>query len=473
MATGTMTRPMVVAWFDGRMWAGDFNGATLTLGAWQSADFWTAAAGAGTWTAGAVAQLDQAEEPVKLFTWQYPLDRGKATLWLLTTARLWYYDYYAATPAWHPWFRMATPHVNGGGTGDAVVSPRNGNLYVGLSTKEWLWEFTGNTIARLSWNKRQGLPNGRRLTAHTLGANESGVYAFCGPHPGDPTSEGAALFMDEGGNFHPLHIPTLGVVVGGGVGEDGLWVVDLSPGSGGFVVELSNPDTLAVPPHVGDRTYDAGAQVLVSGWLRMGLLNVNKRLLYFEVDCLKNDGTVGLNAGATVEVAYRSRTGTAWTSAGTLTAASTFPAVFTIAGGWSFKEMQYRLILTRGTTTGDPALVRALKLGFRPRPKQRYTYTVRTDLRDDAPAFAAPDATFHGLSAIKLRAVLDELNDNDDAGLDDTLVGLAYGGFGNLLHPRRRSVSQCELSIQAQEDPTGGDGLYLLTFNAIDAPSSG
>jgi hypothetical protein len=325
----------------------------------------------------------------------------------------------------------------------------------------------GATIERASWNRRHGLPDGTRLSPYSLAANENGLYVFCGPHPADGGSQGAALFMDDGQNFHPLYDATNRTVRGGGVGTDAIWVI-VQDGTGGEARELANPDGLAVPPNVSGRTFDTAANVLVSPWLHMGLVNTNKRLLFFEIDCLKSDGTKGLNSGATVQVEYRGRGSASWTSAGTLTSAGVFPAVLAVAGGWSFKELQVRLTLTAGSSSA-PALVRALKIGYRPRPKVRHTYQVRVDLRDEAPAFATADGLFAGYSASKLRTLLDEFADNDDAGQEDTLVGLAYGGEGNLLHPRRRSIPQCELTVLAQEDATGGDGLYLLAFSDVSA----
>lgn len=467
------------AWFDERVWRiksagyGSLGSTRVLSRLSSSVDFLTVTtATTATWTDQADLITSNLEEIIKLFVWMYPLDRGKPTLWMLTNCRLFYFDYYAATPTWREWYVFRTPQqANGTRAADCVVSPRNGNLYVGLYGQEWITEFTGATIERASWNRRHGLPDGTRLSPYSLAANENGLYVFCGPHPADGGSQGAALFMDDGQNFHPLYDATNRTVRGGGVGTDAIWVI-VQDGTGGEARELANPDGLAVPPNVSGRTFDTAANVLVSPWLHMGLVNTNKRLLFFEIDCLKSDGTKGLNSGATVQVEYRGRGSASWTSAGTLTSAGVFPAVLAVAGGWSFKELQVRLTLTAGSSSA-PALVRALKIGYRPRPKVRHTYQVRVDLRDEAPAFATADGLFAGYSASKLRTLLDEFADNDDAGQEDTLVGLAYGGEGNLLHPRRRSIPQCELTVLAQEDATGGDGLYLLAFSDVSAPTSG
>lgn len=158
---------------------------------------------------------------------------------------------------------------------------------------------------------------------------------------------------------------------------------------------------------------------------------------------------------------------------GTLTDASTFPAVATLTGGIDFKECQIWLALTRGTATSATPLIRAVKVGYRPRPKQRFTCGVSVDVRDNAPAFAAPDGLWRGYSASSYRVWLDELGDNDDSGLPDALVTLAYGGEGNTLHPRYRSIPDCEVLVSAQEDPEHGDGLYLVQFNDVSPPASG
>lgn len=466
---------MVLCMFDSRVWVVGFLSSGLTK---YSTDFWTAAADSNTWTSGATVGLATGEYPNKLFVWTDPQGSGRPTLWLMTNCRLLSYDYYAATPSWQEFFMFQTPqeaaaysptYMKGG---DAVVSPRDGNLYATVYGREWIWEFTGSAVLRHSWNKRHGMTSGTRLTPYTLAANESGLYLFCGGHPGDSASKGAALFMDDAKNFHPLYDQATNEVYGGGVGTHDLWVVTPST-TNGQVWHLENPDVLSVPPRVTGRTFDSADNITYSAWIHCNLKNVNKRLLYFEVDCLKADETKGLDSGATVKIAYRGRGSASWTTTTTITDASTFPNVIEVTGGWSFKEMQVRITLTRGSATSATPILRALKIGFRVRPKQRYTYAVPIDLRDDAPAFQTADGLYRGYTASKLRGILDELGDNDDSGADDTLVGLAYGGNGNSTHPRRRSVAQCEVLVQAQEGAQSGDGRYMLMFNDVSAPSSG
>jgi hypothetical protein len=484
---GTLNTPQGIAIFDDKVWVVDRGGATGALIAYSSADLWSAAAGAGTWVAGAQTIIPDAEEPIKLFTWMDPTDRGRPTLWLLTNARLLYYDYYAATPSWREWFVLQTPQQASRFQGtltyrpgaDCVVSPLDGNLYVGVFGKEWIWQFTGATITRMSWNKRGGMPPGTRLSPLTLDANGTGVYAFCGPHPADSASKGAVVFADEGGQFHPLYDQDTNEVYGGGVGANQIWVVTPS-GSNGQVWRLENPDALAVPPNVTGRTFDSANNNVYTGWINCGLPNVNKRAIHVEIDCKKPGGGNGLEAGATLLVAFvltRTQPPVVWINFTTLTSASTFPAELDFAsiGGEavSFKEIRFWLILKRGTATSATPILRAFKLGYRPRPKQRHTYSVRVDVRDEAPAFQTTDGKWRGHSATWYRQYLDELASNDDSGQDDPLVGLAYGGEGNSLHPRYRSIPQCEVLIQSQEDPLRGDGLYLLTLSDLSPPSPG
>lgn len=478
MATGAITIPTLLVEFDNRIFA--IHGASAGAGAsarvnwtiYQSVDLWTAAAGAGTWTAGNSFVGSGNESVHDLLVWRYPPDKSKTTLWALTNARLLYYDYYAATPTWVTWHTFRPPVVNlTSWIAQATVWGKNDNLYVvNPYVGPYVWEFTGSTITPYSPNKRGGLPSIETLQPILLRGNGAFLYVFC--YPLDPSGEGALLAMAEGGAFSHLLSVDADMIAGGGVGDETLYTIS-SIGGNSRVWAQHNPPEMVLPQHSSSRLYTTLANGHVSGWLRMGLANTNKRLLYFEVDCIKTDGTAGLNTGATLQVEYRGRSSTSWTSAGTLTSASTFPAVLAIAGGWTFKEMQFRLTLTRGTDTTAAVFLRALKIGFRLRPKARYRYGARVDLRDDAPAFRTPDKKYHGRTASKLRELLDELGDNDDSGLDDTLVGLAYGGHGNLLHPRRRSASQCEVVVTGQESPDGGDGLYFLQFNDVSAPSSG
>jgi hypothetical protein len=477
------TTPLGIAIFDNRVWVLDAvtsgSPSRVTWTVYSSADVVSAAAGGGTWATGNNFIGPATEQAVKLFTWMYPLERGKETLWCLTTSRLLYYDYYAATPTWQTWHVLRSPQLTGMyAYEDAHVWSKNGNLYTSSLRDDFLMEFTGNTISTLRINRGGGLPADRRLAALSLGSDGEFLYAFCALHSSGlagSSGTGGVLAMAEGGSFHPLARPaTAGQSVGGGgVGSDHLFPVYLLGSSNIRPLFVDNPE-LAYAPHLTtQRSYDPSAWSAVTGWLHGNLLNVNKRLLYFEADALKtSDGTPGLDTGCTIQIEYRRRGGS-FVSAGTLTASDTFPAVLAISGGYTFKELQLRLTLDRGSTATQAPVLKALKVGFRPRPKQRYSYTARIDLRDGSPAFSTDDEKFWGLSASKLREILDELSDNDDSGLDDTLVALAYGGHGNLLHPRRRSASQCEVVIQAQESSDGGDGLYLLMFNDVSAPSSG
>lgn len=474
MAKGAMANPYLVCDFDERLWALDtVVGATPTRNintVYYSTDVYTAAAGAGTWTQGATFTCPTTELPVKLFTWVDPTDRGRPTLWCLTGARLLYYDYYAATPSWKLFFQMRPPQASGAASrlgSDCNISSIDGNLYVALWRKQSIWRFTGSTIEQLSPNKRGGLPESRRLQPVVIDSNGKTLLTFAQPNVFGGTGKGEALAIAEGGTFSHLYDSSTLNVVGGGVGEGKFWIVT----SGGEVWECDNPDDEAAPPNATSRTYDSAANVHTTAWINGGLVNVNKRVLYAELDCIKADGTPGLDTGATLKVEIITRTAT--TNLGTLTASDSFPAVLAVSGGISCKEWRVRLTLTRGTDTKHTVILRALKIGFRPRPKQRYTYAFRADLRDEAPAFQTPDGKFRGYTAAKLREIAWELSDNDDSGQDDPLVALSFGGRGNSLHPRYTSVAQAEVLVQGQEDPHKGDGLYLFSFSELSAPTSG
>ena len=467
-----------IAVFDEKVWV--LDSVNSSVGAdhaahtvYSSADLYSAAAGGGTWATGNRFISPQSESVLRLFTWMYPLDRGKETLWCLTSRRLLYYDYYAATPAWRTWNWIRRSRVSA-----AVLSPsvevleKNGNLYVANpDMTDAIAEYTGSAITQLRPNKGGGIPAGRRFRPVWLASNADQFVAFCRPASDDSASKGAAVFVGEDQKYRHLLNDTAKMVAGGGVGTSKAYTV-LHSGTTGEVWQQTIGDETTLPEHSTTKTYDAAANTAVSGWLNGRLVNVNKRLLYFEVDAIKADGSPGLDTGCTLQVEYWRRGGSA-VSAGTLTASDTFPAVLAVSGGYSFKELRVRVTLDRGGTSTVPVNLKALKVGFRPRPKARYRYTARVDLRDSSPAFATADGLFHGRSASYLRGILDELSDNDDAGVDDTLVALAYGGFGNLLHPRRRSATQCEVAIQGQESPEGGDGLYSIVFNDVSAPTSG
>lgn len=468
----------LLAEFDERIWtvASENIGAAVTSHTtYSSVDLYSAAGGGGTWVAGNVIVTARGEIMTRLFTWVYPPDKGRDTLWLQTNCRLLYYDYYAATPSWKTWFRMHPPRgsVTLPGRTYAHAWQKNNNLYASFDQDgEWLREFTGNTITPLKPNKRGAMPAGTRLQPCGMAGTDGFLYLWGTTPDGDAASLGALVALAEGGAFHHIYDSTTKTVIGGGLGQSKLYTV-VTTGGNAEVWSQDNTDEETLPQHAtaGSRTYDSLALVHKSAWIHGGLANVNKRVLYVEVDCLKADGTVGLDTGATVKVEIVTRAAT--TSLGTLTDASTFPAVLAFSGGLACKEFQVWVTLTRGTATSATPIVRAIKLGYRPRPKQRYTYTLRADVRDDCPAFQTANGLFRGHSASYLRQFLDEVSDNDDSGQDDPLVGLSYGGEGNSLHPRFRSAPQCEILVQGQESVDKADGLFLLTFNDVSAPTSG
>lgn len=471
-----LTNPSLLAIFDEKLWCLDptsVSTPTRTLESlYSSSNASSVAYGSVTWTAGNTFIHNAKEQAVKLFTWKDPNDSGRDTLWCLTTWRLLYYDYYAQTPAWVTWFQAKR---SGGALAatDCHVWGRNGNLYVawGQDTDQ-LWEFTGSTIDNPDPNARGGMPLGTRVGPVRLVGNGHHLVAFGYPSSRDATSTGATLAMSDAKTFHHLLDDSTKSVLGGGVGASLCWTVLLSAGTG-QVYEQPLPDESSIPQHAYGRTYDSAALTHKSAWIHGGFRNVWKNLRYVEVDCIKDNGDPGLNTGATVVVKVYNRKDHSTTTLATLTDASTFPAVCTTTGGIDFKECQIWLALTRGTATSATPLIRAVKVGYRPRPKQRYSYAVRVDLRDEAPAFQTADGLFKGYSASSLRTWLDELNDNDDSGLPDALVTFAYGGEGYSTHPRRRSITDCEVLVTAQEDPEGGDGVYLVQCNDVSAPSSG
>lgn len=475
LGLGAMTLPGAIACFDERVWALDANIGSLAT-PYFSTNAPTAGGGAATWTAGNTFRMTGQEWVQRLFVWVYPPDRGRTTLWCLTRARLLYYDYYAATPTWVEWFVFRSPLISPIGATDAYVWPKNNNLYVSHDLSEYVVEFTGNTVTNLPVNKGGGMPGGRRLAPRWLGGDDDFLYAFCILAPNDPTSVGGIVAMAEGGSFHPIYRPTAAghTIGGGGAGKGKIWAPRHETGTPNVlrVLEFNNIDPTLAPHLTTARTYDSASWSTTTGWLNGGLRNVNKRLLYFEVDAIKADGAPGLDTGCTIQIEYCKRGGS-FVSAGTLTDASTFPAVLAISGGFGFKELQVRITLQRGSTATQAPFLKTLKIGYRPRPKQRFTLGVRVDVRDSSPAYQTVDGKFRGMSASTARAFLDELADHDDAGQDDPLVGLSYGGGGNLIHPRYRSYPSCEVLVQSQESPDHADGLFLLTFNDISAPSSG
>lgn len=495
-AQGAMLHPTYLAQFDNRLWCLDVNPAAApgaqVLQLYQSTDIGSLAnPAAATWAAGAVLTLPAREFAVRLFVWVDPSDNDRPALWLLTERRLFFLDYYSQAPSWQEWFVARRADTNGTVKGWATVHPKNNGLYASFGgyDSRWVWEFIGpgRTVARYSPNAKGGYPFPVVIPAPGpplpglvpqspwgLWADNLGLYVFGGADETLGGTNEGLLVMADPGAFHSVWGASWRVLAGG-IGDRALWVAGLynQADTSSTVWEISLDGQERLPQHALGRRYErpSGA-TLCSAWVHCGYKNVWKNLRYVEVDCVRQDGTPGLETGR-LTVLVRSRAG-GLTNLGSLTSASSFPAVLTVPGGVNFKEAQ--VVLAVDATVG-PAVnapyVRAVKLGYRPRPKQRYTYAVRLDLRDDAPAFRAADGQFRGQTAASLRLFVDELSDNDDPGGPDPLVGLSYGGRGSSLAPLYRSIPDCEVLVTAQESPDGGDGLYLLQFNDVSAPGSG
>jgi hypothetical protein len=457
LAKGAIATAIWVAEFDDRVWTlsetSSAGPSRYIWTAYSSTDAYTAAAGAVTWTAGNSFHGPPSERPTRLFPWIYPPDKGRTTLWCQTNFRLLYYDYYAATPAWVTWhqFRPAnstTVHIGWG-----AVWGKNNNLYSAIpDVGPVVWEFTGNTITPLAPNKGGGLPAGFKVNPVFVEGNGHHLFVWGNAPATDSGSKGATLAMAEGGAFHHLLDDATRTVIGGGAGRAKLYTI-LQSGANAEVYEQVVPDEDDLPQYATGRTYDAGALVHRTGWINGGLVNVNKRALYVEIDCLKDGGTVGLNTGATLKVEIVTRAAT--TNLGTLTDASTFPAVLEFAGGIACKEFQVQLTLTRGTATSATPFVRAIKVGYRPRPKQRYTYTLRADVRDDCPAFDTANGLFRGHSASFLRQFLDEVGQRR-RGPGRPAGGPELRREGEQPPPALPLAPQCEVLTQGQESVEEG-----------------
>lgn len=446
-----------------------------------------AAAATVAWTAGGTFLVSDVtvganERPLALFVWRLPTNLGAPALWCRTTHRLLYYEEEGGVNAWRD-YRTTTHAPSRGFPVPVLVWGRTNNLYTTPRDRQQeVIEFTGNTEDRLGPNKRGGLPAGRRTQFYTLDANDH-VLLACGDNyaaPGayapdaPPATHGRVWAMGETQGWHCVYA-TDGPVYGAWVGEGELCVATAAG-----ILALPFPDEATIPRNaaVGTRAYQTGQTAwLETAWTDGGTPYVNKRALWVFVDARRPDDGAGLPGGTSLVLQYMTDRDPTWAALATLGPGDPFPAnvPFRPADGRRSvggKRIRFRI----GMASGDPAAtpnLATLALHFVRRPKRRYAYTCRVDLRDDAPAFRNAAGTYNGHSAAALRAWLLGLVDNEGGGGDDPLVAFAYGGYGDPTHPTRRAVAQAELVVTPLEEAGSGLGRYTLTLRDLSPPADG
>lgn len=423
------------------------------------------------------------EQPRRLFVWKFPPNPGYPALWLHTTHRFFYFDEGALK--WVEWTRfqrgtrLSIP-IGIGHRAVAAVARRNSNLYNAPGDGAGrVKEYTGNTEDVLGPNERGGLPTGSQTQFVCLDSNEHWLLAWGTSFYGAGTGNRVWAMGDSRG-WHCIY-STTNVICGGWVGPDKLYVIEQTAPATTIVKELPFPDEATIPKNAtgAGKTYQTGATyALETAWTDGGTPYTNKRAHWTFVDARLTSGASGLPANTTLTIKYMTDRNPTWITQGmTLTSADTFPANLRFAptGGQKsvgFKRIRYRIEMTSSDSTATPNLA-TLALHFTRRPKRRYGYSFRVDLRDDAPAFKNASRRYNGYSASSLRTWLLGLVDNDNSGQDDPLVTFEYGGRGNLTNPTRRTVELADMVVTPIEEADSGLGRYQITLRDMTPPSSG
>ncbi len=435
-----------------------------------------------TWTAGGVFYYeDGVERIVQLIEWR---DRyGRRALYCLTSRTLLGYDDDSNT-----WQEFATsplrPLPGIGNTWKnavavwAYVWPRDDNLYVAHG-QDGLLQYTGSTIDYLSPNKPGGLPLGRRMTLTGIVGNNR--FIFVNGYPAgsalDSTSEGATIALSAAQGWHTLWRDTalLRWPLAVGYGNGTLYTLR----DDGTVWSQSVPEVPDLPTNAVGRAYDTTqTQGHYTAIIDSGHPNIPMQPLAVEVWC-RNGRALGLAAGTSVEVFYRTNVTNTWTSLGTLTSASSFPARLPINAGVGAlcNDIDLRLDLSTSSSTATPD-VTDLILHFIQQPMVRAQYTVTLDLRDTNPVFKNDaeelPGRYYQYTAAQLRASLYAL-----AGLSSTnnfraqVVPFAYAGdvLGN--GPNGVSIAAAQVRVSSVEDPIQGFGVFRLAIEDLSTAASG
>ncbi len=422
------------------------------------------------WVA-SVAQLvlQPNENVVQLLTWRDA--SGRTAIYVLTNQRLFWYDEDA--DVLHLFYDF-TDQARGAGTPRAHVWRRDGNLYLVFQNSadnspndSVLW-FSGTTNLTAP-NKQGGLPLASRVSlTHSVGGLN--WQYFFGTTPfASATNPGRLLAMNDQQGWHTVYTGASAAakVVGGGYGR-GRAFAALANGN---IVEVIVPDTLALPllAGVNERAYLIGTTFYHEyAYTDGGTPNMFKQGLWVAVKSLDHTSASkvpGLASTCQLVVQYQRDTDTAWTTLGTLTSASTFPAVLPINSGFGvqFKQLKLRIGLSSGTTTNTP-VVTSLALAYLRQEVPRYAYTAVIDLRYGG----VRDEFYKNRDRAQLLAALESWTQ------PGAVVQLEFAGGDEVARPPGSTrVLNCTVQFSGVEDPEFGPDSYSVVLSDVSSPASG
>lgn len=472
---------------DNKLYTISLPAAGNTATVYYSTNFAGASASV-TWTAGGSFYVESSsaavpEFPYQLFEWR---DRyGRRALFCLTNRKILGYDDDANT--WQE-FEDLSPFAISTSSGVqpifAYVWTRDDNLYLSVGS-DVIYRYTGQNIDVLGPNINGGIPAGQQTMLATLCGNSRYLFAAGPGGVVDTASHGGTWAMNAQEGWHRLytHPANTRDVFGCGYGNGKLWTAIGNGGTGANMVEQKVPDVSDNPLNAtsGARDYDAtNTTTLVMALFAGNAPNIPIQPLSVEVICKKmNARDLGLLAGCTVPVFYRTNSSGGWVSLGTLTSASAIPARLQINGGLGVlcNDFEVRLDLTTNSTSQTPVITDVI-VHFLPQPMVRAQYTCQLDTRNDNPVFRQDavglPSTYYGKTAAELRGLLYAVAGMASANLYRAqVVPFLYGAGPNSNGPNAVSIAASVIRIAAVEDPLLGYGVVTVAVADVSTAPSG
>jgi hypothetical protein len=413
-----------------------------------------------TWTTSSTTlRLWAGEYVSQLIEWR---DRvGRAAVYVVTSQRLIQYDEDA--DAFLDFADYSDIVTATAGIPIAQTHLRDGNLYLGLYDPNVagypaVFWFSGTTNLA-SPNLRGGLATTEQISIQAIDGGRRWLYFF-----GPSTGSGKILAMNDQQQFSSVYTSTQGQLNGGGyrLGKAHALIWDGSANM--FCDEVPLPDDDNTPLFAS-RTYAASAAheySLTDG----GTPNMYKTALWVELQGFNHAQQIPGLAGTTqVIVKYALDTDTGWTTLGTLTNASTFPARLpfdaTPPGGLRFKQIKFQLLLSTGTSSLTP-IVTSFALAYVRAEVPRYAYTVPVTLEDRTHAF------YRGKSIAGQMAAIDRWTQ------PGALVKLQIAGGDWATAPSKAiTVNNCLVAYSGEIDPEKGPTNLMIQFSDYSTPSDG
>jgi hypothetical protein len=481
---------------DGTTWVAGAAG-TLAWGAavhdnklwtlhWQAAGLWKLRAQTDPSTTAKVDSddtlaLNVSEIPTQLIAWQFG---GFPALFVLTNERLLRYDDRTLTFHTYDDFsgRVSRGYISA--IPQAAVGA-DGNLYVTFWSNyssdrgDSVWQYSGNSNGEVGPNRQGGIPNANQFTLTHLAPALHWTYGFAAARAGT-SNPGRVVAMNPQLGWGSVYEATSAAanVVGGGYDGNGTGYVLLSDRT---VWTLPLPDVADLPQNASGRAYRSGVTVRHRyGISDLGLPNVPKLILGLEVHGRTTAGvrnTVDANTG--VAVLYATDGG-AFTSMGTLSSVSVWPARLPIAGGLGVRCYDLEVALDGNSTAGaNSPLVEAVIVYYLPLFQVREEWEVSVVTDPEHPAAKSrygenEPYQYDGLTPDDIRK---HLRDNAGASALNNyraqVVAVSFGGGALESDSTLMNIAAAEYRIQADEDPVMGKGIMVLAITNRTLSASG